>query len=77
MDKQEIENLHTPKLPKCRAGAALEHFAGMAEKLQAGDWESCIVKADKSVEAALKALLIHAGAGCLVAMNRIKPPGAA
>lgn len=61
MDKQQIENLLTPKLPKRHVGAALEHFSGLVEQFQAGDWESCIVKAGKFVEAALKALLIHAG----------------
>lgn len=61
MDKQQIANLLAPKFAKRHVAAALEHFSGMVAQFQAGDWESCMVKAGKFVEAALKALLIHAG----------------
>jgi hypothetical protein len=60
MDKQKIESLLAPKFPTRHVRAALAHFGGMVEKFQAGDWESCTVKAGKFVEAVLKALLIHA-----------------
>lgn len=61
MDKEKIEKLLTPKFPKKHISAALNHFSEMISKYQAGEWESCIAKAGKFVEAALKALWSHAG----------------
>lgn len=61
MDKQQIETLLTPKFPKKHASAALEHFSGMVSKFQNGDWESCIAKSGKFLEASLKALFVHVG----------------
>jgi len=61
MDRQDIEKLLTPTFPKRHVGAAISHFSGMVEKYQVGDWESCIVRAGKFVEASVKALLVHAG----------------
>lgn len=61
MDKNQIENLLVPKFPKRHVVAALEHFSGTVDKYQTGDWEPCVIKAGKFVEAALKALMVHAG----------------
>jgi hypothetical protein len=61
MDKQQIEPLLTPKFPKKHTSAGLDHFSAMASSFQAGDWERCIAKAGKFIEAALKALFVHVG----------------
>jgi len=61
MDRQQIEDLLASRLPERHVSAALGHFSRMVEKYQAGDWESCGVKAGKFVEAVLKALAVHAG----------------
>jgi|SRR5579863_1064272 len=61
MDKEQIQNLLTPKFPKKHFGAALDHFSGIVSKFQSGDWEPCVAKAGKFIEAVLKALWVHAG----------------
>jgi hypothetical protein len=61
MDKQDVEKLLTPKFSKKHVSAALEHFSGMVDKYQGGDWEPCIAKSGKFVEAVLKALFVHVG----------------
>ncbi|MGD0651003.1 MAG: hypothetical protein ABSA97_07670 [Verrucomicrobiia bacterium] len=61
MDKQDIEKLLTPRFQKKHVSAALGHFSGMVERYQGGDWEPCIVKSGKFVEATVKALGLHAG----------------
>ncbi len=61
MDKHHIANLLARRFAKRHVDSALGHFSGMVDQLQAGDWESCIVKAGKFTEAALKALLVHVG----------------
>lgn len=61
MDKQDIEKLLTPKFPKKHVSAALEHFSGVVDKYQSGDWEPCIAKSGKFVEAILKALYVLVG----------------
>src|SRR5439155_2259384 len=61
MDKSQIEKLLTPKFPKKHIVAALNHFSEMTSKFQAGEWEQCIAKGGKFVEATLKALWTHAG----------------
>ena len=60
MDKQDIEGLLTPKFPNKHVGAALNHFSGMVDRYQAGDWEQCIVRSGKFVEASLKSLAMYA-----------------
>src|SRR5687768_2738872 len=61
MDKASIENLLTPKFPRKHTSAALNHFSEMVAKLQVGEFEPCIAKSGKFVEAVLKALWVHAG----------------
>jgi len=61
MDRSQIEALLIPKFPKKHASAALDHFSEMAGRFQGAEWEPCIAKAGKFVEAALKALGVHAG----------------
>ena len=61
MDKQHIGSLLVTKFPRRHVSAALEHFSALVAQFQASDWESCIVKAGKFVEATLKGLLLHAG----------------
>jgi hypothetical protein len=61
MDKSQIETLLVSKFAKKHVTGELNHFAEMATKFLAGEWEPCISKAGKFVEAALKALGGHAG----------------
>ena len=61
MDKQQIEALLTSKFPKKHVSASLDHFSGIVSRFQSGDWEPCIVKAGKFIEATIKALALHAG----------------
>jgi hypothetical protein len=61
MDKAQIQNLLQSTLPKKHVGAALDHFSEMVSKFQAGEWEACLAKSGKFVEATLKALATHAG----------------
>lgn len=48
--------------PQANIDAALRHFADAAEALEAEDWDKCIGKCGKFVEATLKALGGYAGA---------------
>jgi hypothetical protein len=61
MDKEKIQNLLVPTFPKKHVVAALDHFFGIISKFQSGEWEPCISKAGKFVEAVLKALFVHVG----------------
>jgi hypothetical protein len=61
MDKKQLEALLTPALPKKHVDAALDHFSDAVSKFQTGDWEVCISKSGKFVEATIKALGLHAG----------------
>ena len=61
MDKQHIEALLAPKFLKKHVSAALNHFSEMVAKFQEGDWEPCIAKAGKFIEATTKGLALHAG----------------
>jgi hypothetical protein len=61
MEKPQIEALLTPKFPKKHVSAALDHFTRMVSEFQTGDWEPCVTKAGKFIEAVLKALWVHAG----------------
>jgi len=60
MDRQQVENLLTPAFAKRHANAALGHFTEMVSNFQTGDWEHCIGKGGKFVEATVKALAVHA-----------------
>ena len=61
MDKQELENLLVPMFAKKHVSATLDHFSDLASTYQTGDWEHCIAKAAKFIEAVLKALFVHVG----------------
>ena len=61
MDKQELENLLVHTFSKKHVSATLDHFSGLALTYQTGDWERCIAKAGKFIEAVLKALFVHVG----------------
>jgi hypothetical protein len=61
MTKSSAEQLLTPTFPKKHVAAMLRHFDRMTEDFQRGEWENCIAKGGKFVEAALKALYARAG----------------
>lgn len=46
--------------PKKHVEALLRYFAGTIEDFRRGDWEDCVAKAGKFIEAALKALCVSA-----------------
>lgn len=55
------EQLLQPTFAVTHVRAALKHFQAMTVELQQGAWEEAIGKGGKFVEAALKALYVHAG----------------
>jgi hypothetical protein len=61
MTKSKAEQLLTPVFPKKHVTAMLGHFERMAQDFQRGEWEDCIAKSGKFVEAALKSLYVRAG----------------
>lgn len=61
MTRPRPEQLLTPVFPKKHVTALLKHFERMAEDFQRGEWEDCIAKSGKFVEAALKSLYVRAG----------------
>src|SRR5215472_8722784 len=61
MTKSKAEQLLAPIFPKKHVTALLKHFERMAEDFQRGDWEDCIAKGGKFVEATLKSLYVRAG----------------
>ncbi len=60
---QTIESLLQPfcRGPRNHVKAALQHYYTMAERFRVGDFENCLGKAGKFIEATLKALYVHAG----------------
>jgi len=60
MDKKQFEALLTPPFTKKHVDAALDHFSGAVANFQSGDWEQCIAKAGKYVEATIKMLGTYA-----------------
>lgn len=46
--------------PRKHVGALLRHFSDSIKAFENGDWEPCIHKAGKFVEAVMKALAVHA-----------------
>lgn len=61
MPAQPIDTFLTPPFSKKHATSAVKHFSKMVEEFQDGEWENCIAKAGKFVEASLKALFVHVG----------------
>lgn len=61
MPAQPIDTFLTPPFPKKHATSAIKHFSKMVEEFQDGEWENCIAKSGKFVEASLKALFVHVG----------------
>ena len=57
---EQIANLLTIFARKY-VGALLRHFSESVRAFENGEWESCILKAGKFVEAVIKALADHAG----------------
>lgn len=55
------EQLLQPTFAVTHVRAGLKHFQAMTVELQQGAWEEAIGKGGKFVEAALKALYVHAG----------------
>lgn len=55
------EPLLQPTFAATHVRAALKHFQAMTIEFQQGAWEEAIGKCGKFVEAALKALYVHAG----------------
>lgn len=56
-----VEPLLTPVFRKAHVVALLRHFAGMTDDYQKGEWEDCIAKGGKFIEAVLKALYVRTG----------------
>lgn len=56
-----MEELLQPAFASKHVRAALGHFQAMTVEFQQGAWEEAIGKGGKFVEAALKALYVHAG----------------
>lgn len=54
------ENLLVPVFAKIHVSAMLRHFSGSVEDYQKSEWEDCIAKTGKFIEAALKALYVRA-----------------
>src|SRR5437870_345669 len=61
MAKNQAQTFLTAAFRRNHVDALLRHFSGMAREFQKGEWEDCIAKSGKFVEAALKALLVHVG----------------
>jgi hypothetical protein len=55
----DINSLLTPPFSAKHISAAVQHFAGASEAFGRTEWEACIAKAGKFVEAMLKALGTH------------------
>ena len=61
MAKDQAQTILTEAFRKNHVDAALRHFSGMVQEFQKGEWEDCISKSGKFVEAVLKALFVHVG----------------
>src|SRR5438094_10669194 len=57
----DLEQFLQAKFAAKHVRAALRHFQAMATEFQHGAWEEAIGKGGKFVEAALKAVYVHAG----------------
>jgi hypothetical protein len=57
----DLEQLLQAKFAAKHVRAAMKHFQAMTTEFQQGAWEEAIGKGGKFVEAALKALYVHAG----------------
>ena len=60
MERADIVLLLTPAFPKAHTNASLDHFAKMITAYHEGNYEVCIGKAGKFIEAALKSLAVAA-----------------
>lgn len=58
--------------PQKNIEAALNHFTDAVEALEDEDWEKCLIKCGKFVEASLKALGAHAGVTAPLTGNKFK-----
>lgn len=61
MAKPTIDNFLSPPFPKKHVSSLLKHFSKAVVDFQEGEWENCIAKSGKFIEAVLKALFIYAG----------------
>ena len=61
MSRTQVEQLLTPTFNKKHVNAMLRHFEGMTKNFQQEEWEDCIAKGGKFIEASLKALFLSAG----------------
>lgn len=61
MARTQAEQLLVPVFPKKHVEGLLRHFEGMTKDFQREEWEDCIAKGGKFIEAVLKALTINAG----------------
>lgn len=57
----QVEQLLIPGFHQRHVAAMLRHFEGMSKNFQREEWEDCIAKGGKFIEAALKALYVSAG----------------
>jgi len=57
----DFKSLLTPTFPAKHISSAIEHLAKATEAFGQSEWESCIGKAGKFIEAMLKALGVHCG----------------
>ncbi|MCI0352391.1 MAG: hypothetical protein L0Z53_23485 [Acidobacteriales bacterium] len=58
---QQTEQMLVPHFPKRHVTSFLKHFLKSVDELRSGEWENCIAKSGKFVEAVLKALFMHVG----------------
>jgi hypothetical protein len=61
MPAQPIDTFLIPSFPKKHVSALLKHFSKAVRDFQKGEWENCIAKSGKFIEAVLKALFVGAG----------------
>jgi len=61
MANPTIDTFLSPPFPKKHVSSLLKHFSKTVGDLQEGEWENCIAKSGKFIEAVLKALFIYAG----------------
>ena len=61
MSSTNVAQLLLPVFPKKHVSAMIRHFERMTNDFQRQEWEDCIAKGGKFVEAVLKALYVSAG----------------
>lgn len=61
MARTQVEQLLVPVFPKRNVDGLIRHFEGMTKDFQREEWEDCIAKGGKFVEAVLNALTVAGG----------------